>query len=381
MFNFNEKIIFKKFLLDNTYFFLLASISLTLIVWVIQAVNFLDFVSEDGHSYKIYFYYTTLNLPRIFSKIMPIIFFFSLFYTINKYEENNELKIFWIMGINTIKFINVLIKYTFLFFVIQVLFNAFLTPASQNKARSYIKDSNMDYFPSLLKEKKFIDTVEKLTIFIDKKNNDGSFNNVYLKDQIDEGKSKIIIAKNGKLIENSSIRSLELYNGIYININNDKTTIFNFEKTNFNLSKFGTKSVTYRKIQERGSISLWSCLNDFYTDNTNFIPVPGVCDESFINEIKQEFYKRFIKPLFLFSIVLIVSFLLINFKENLMYKSIKSIVFLSSITGLVVSEISVTYFAKNNFNSLAIGFIPVITFLILYIFLIKKFSFKKAKNQ
>ena len=380
MFNFNEKIIFRKFLLDNTYFFLLASISLTLIVWVIQAVNFLDFVSEDGHSYKVYFYYTALNLPRIFSKIMPVIFFFSLFYTINKYEENNELKIFWIMGINKIKFINVLIKYTFLFFFIQILFNAFLTPASQNKARSYIKNSNIDYFPSLLKEKRFIDTVDKLTIFIDKKNNDGSFNNIYLKDQIDEDKSKIIIAKNGKLIEISNIRTLELYDGIYININDNKTTIFNFEKTNFNLSKFGTKSVTYRKIQERESVSLLSCLADFYIDNKNFIPVPGICDENFIKEIKQESFKRFVKPLYLFLIVLIVSFLLINFKESFMYKSIKSIVFFSSIAGLVVSEISATYFAKNNFNSLTIGFIPVIFFLILYFFLMKRFSFNKTKN-
>ena len=380
MFNFNEKIIFKKFLLDNTYFFLLASICLTLIVWVIQAVNFLDFVSEDGHSYKVYFYYTILNLPRIFSKIMPIIFFFSLFYTINKYEENNELKIFWIMGITKIKFINVLIKYTFLFFFIQVLLGAFLTPASQNKARSYIKNSNIDYFPSLLKEKKFIDTVDKLTIFIDKKNNNGSFNNVYLKDQIAEGKSKIIIAKSGKLVESLSIRSLELYNGIYININENKTTIFNFEKTNFNLSKFGTKSVTYRKIQERDSISLVSCLSDFFIDNENFIPIPGICDESFIIEIKQEFFKRFIKPLYLFSIVLIVSFLLINFKENFMYKSIKSIVFLSSITGLVVSEISATYFAKNVFNSLTIGFIPIMIFLILYLFFIRRFSFNRTKS-
>ena len=380
MFNFNEKIIFRKFLLDNTYFFLLASISLTLIVWVIQAVNFLDFVSEDGHSYKVYFYYTALNLPRIFSKIMPVIFFFSLFYTINKYEENNELKIFWIMGINKIKFINVLIKYTFLFFFIQVLLSAFLTPMSQNKARSYIKNSNIDYFPSLLKEKKFIDTVDKLTIFIDKKNNDGSFNNVYLKDQIAEGKSKIIISKSGRLVESLNIRSLELYDGVYVNINDDKTTIFNFEKTNFNLSKFGTKSVTYKKIQERDSISLFSCLSNFYVDKKIFIPVPGVCDESFINEIKEEFFKRFIKPLYLFSIVLTVSFLLINFKESFMYKSVKSIVFLSSITCLVVSEISATHFAKNDFNSFAIGFIPVLIFLILYFFLIRRFTFNKAKN-
>ena len=381
MLNFNEKIIFKKFLLDNTYFFLLASICLTLIVWVIQAVNFLDFVAEDGHSYKVYFYYTALNLPRIFSKIMPVVFFFSLFYTINKYEDNNELKIFWILGINKIEFINVLIKYTFLFFFIQVLFSAFLTPMSQNKARSYIKNSNIDYFPSLLKEKKFIETIDKLTIFINKKNDNGSFDNVYLKDQIDEDKSKIIIAKSGKLIESSGIRSLELYNGIYININNDKTTIFNFEKTNFNLSKFGTKSVTYRKIQERSSTSLLSCLNDFYLDSKNFIPVPGICDQNFIIEIKQEFFKRFVKPFYLFSIVLIVSFLLINFKENFMYKSIKSIVFLLSITGLIVSEISATYFAKNNFNSLTIGFIPFIIFLILYLFLIKRFYLNTTKNQ
>ena len=39
-------------------FFLITSISLTLIVWVIQAVNYLEFVSEDGHSFRVYFMYT-----------------------------------------------------------------------------------------------------------------------------------------------------------------------------------------------------------------------------------------------------------------------------------------------------------------------------------
>ena len=169
MLNFNEKIIFKKFLLDNTYFFLFVAISLTLIVWVIQAVNFLDFVSEDGHSFKVYFYYTLLNLPRIFSKVIPVVFFISIFYSLIKYEENNELKIFWINGINKIKFLNVLIKYTFLFFILQILLSGFLTPITQNSARSFIKNSNLDFFPPLLKEKKFIDTVDKLTIFIDRK--------------------------------------------------------------------------------------------------------------------------------------------------------------------------------------------------------------------
>ena len=60
-----KKLIFKKFLKDLTSFLLLVSLSIGLIVWVVQAVNFLDFVSEDGHSFKVYFFYTLLNLPKI----------------------------------------------------------------------------------------------------------------------------------------------------------------------------------------------------------------------------------------------------------------------------------------------------------------------------
>ena len=94
MFVFNEKIVLKKFLANNSYAFLLSSISITFVVWAIQAVNNLDIVAEDGHSFLIYFYYTLLAFPKIFSDLLPIIFFTSLFYTIIKYENNNELKIF-----------------------------------------------------------------------------------------------------------------------------------------------------------------------------------------------------------------------------------------------------------------------------------------------
>ena len=75
MFNFNEKIIFKKFLLNNTYFFLFIIINLSLIVWIIQAINYLDFVTDDGHGFEIYFYYTILNLPKVFTKLVPFVFF------------------------------------------------------------------------------------------------------------------------------------------------------------------------------------------------------------------------------------------------------------------------------------------------------------------
>ena len=88
-----EKLIFRKFAKDVFLFFLLVSISISLIVWVIQAVNFLDIVTEDGHGIKVYFLYTLLNIPKILSRILPFVFFLSIFYIINKYENNNELLI------------------------------------------------------------------------------------------------------------------------------------------------------------------------------------------------------------------------------------------------------------------------------------------------
>ena len=164
-----KKLIFSKFFLDNLNFFLIISITTSLIVWIIQAVNFLDFVTEDGHNFKIYMYYTLLNFPKIFSRVLPFVFFISLFYTLTKYENKNELIIFWINGITRKTFINTIIIYSFFFKILQILLTTYIVPASQNQARSFIRSSNIDFFPSLIKEKKFIDTVEGLTIFVNKK--------------------------------------------------------------------------------------------------------------------------------------------------------------------------------------------------------------------
>ena len=110
-----KKLLFRKFLTDHISQFFFFGISLSVIVWVIQAVNFLEFVTEDGHGLIIYFLYTILNLPKIFHRLLPFIFLLSLFYQLTKYEDRNELLIFWTHGIGYKKFINVIIIYSILF--------------------------------------------------------------------------------------------------------------------------------------------------------------------------------------------------------------------------------------------------------------------------
>ena len=68
------------------------------------------------------------------------------------------------------QFINVVIIYSIINYIISNFFRCFyITMLSQNEARSFIRNSNIDFFPSLIKEGKFIDTVSDLTIFIESK--------------------------------------------------------------------------------------------------------------------------------------------------------------------------------------------------------------------
>ena len=71
-----KKLLFTHFLKDTLFFFLLMSLSLGLIVWVIQAVNYLDFITEDGHSFSVYFHILYLIFQKLFIEFYLL---FSLF--------------------------------------------------------------------------------------------------------------------------------------------------------------------------------------------------------------------------------------------------------------------------------------------------------------
>ena len=382
MFIFNDKIGLKKFLADNSYSFLLSSVSVTFVVWAIQAVNNLDIVSEDGHSFLIYFYYTSLALPKIFSDLLPVIFFTTLFYTIIKYENNNELKIFWINGITKIQFYNLILKYTVLFFFIQILLTTLLVPYLQNKGKSYIKESKLDFFPSLFQQKKFIDTVDRLTIFIETKNSNNEFKNIYLKDETDD-EPNIIIAKTGKLLVSGDKKILQLLNGLYISINKvGKVTSFNFEKTDFDLSKFLTKTTTYTKLQERKTSELLMCAHSILIKKElpNKKKEALNCTSESVKEIVSEAYKRIFKPFYLFLLTSVVIFLLTSNNEESKFKKIKIFIFFFGIVFIIFSEVSTNFSGNNNISLLLSIFFPLIIFLFLYGLFYKRITYVNNKK-
>ena len=372
MINYNKKLIFKKFFLNNTYFFLVCIASLSIIVWVIQAVNFLDFVTEDGHGLGIYFKYTLLNLPKIISRLMPFIFFVAVFHTINKSEDNNELKIFWINGIDKKEFANAFLKYSIIYLVIQIVLNSLIVPLSQNKARTYIQSSSIDFFPSLINERKFIDTVDKLTIYVEEKGSNNDYKNIFLKDSKNKDSIKIIQAEKGLLINNDDERSLKLFNGKIININKQNINAFDFKTTMFDLSSYLTKSITDFKIQEKDSFKLMNCFINYHMLNKSSYYHILDCNKESFNILQQEILKRLIKPFYYISLVLSACFLFLFSKENFNQKYFRSIIFIIGTVILVMSELSISLASKSLLYFQLALILPFLLIAIQYIYLHKK---------
>lgn len=370
-----KKKIFRKIISDINIFFLVVLISIGSIVWVVQAVSFLDFISEDGHGFQVYFYYTLLNFPKILSGILPFILFLSIFYTFIRYENNNELLIFWTNGINKLTLVNFVLLISTFFMLTQLILNVLIVPTTQDKARSFIRSSNLDFFEQIIKEKKFVDTVKDLTIFIEKKEEDGSLKNVLLKDDLNKNNFQIIIAKSGRFVIDSTKKVIVLYNGKILNKNQDKITEIDFVETEFNISKFTTKSVVDRKTQEVNSFDLVMCIYlSQNLDRSEINTLANVnkfdnCRLENFNNIRQEIYKRFAMPIYIFLLATIGILIVLKSKDEFKYTRYKILIFLYGMFIIIFGEMSQELINENLYNNILVALIPIVILIFNYIFI------------
>ncbi len=355
-----KKLIFKNFIYDLLIFFVIALFILSIIVWTLQAVNYFDFVSEDGHGLNIYFSYTFLNFPKIIHRILPFVFFISLFYMIIKYENNNELNIFWLNGISKLSFCNVMIVFSLIIMFIQIFLGSFLSPNSQLKARKLLKESDIDFFTNLIRDGKFINAVKGLTIFTESKEDLGNFSNIFIDDS-SKDYSRMIYANSGKVVGEKQNKKFILYNGEVINIDENRINVFKFDQIDFDLLSFGSNTIIKPKIQETHSKQLFEC----FTDKNKLNKVIN-CDINNLNEVKQELLKRFYKPIYIPLIAILSCLLLFSSKYSLRYNRNKKYIFLLIFLVIVLSETSLKYSTNSNTSLLIYFLIPFTLIIIFY---------------
>ena len=369
-----KKLIFRKIVKDITIFFIIMSVAIGTIVWTLQAVNFLDFVIEDGHGFKTYFLYSIYNFPKIVNRLVPFIFFISILYVITSYDSKNELIIFWTNGVSKNEFAKIIFGLSIILTILQIIISGYISPLSQYKGRYQLKNSNIDYFSTLIKKGKFLNIVDGLTIFINSKDSNDNFTNIFIDDS-SKSNTKIIYAKNGYIENDSASKKFKLFDGEVINKNKNEINVFKFDQIDFNLSDFTSSTILVPKIQELSSQKLFDCYFAIKKQtNINIKNNDFLCEEALEKNIKQELFKRFYKPLYIPVISLLSCFLIVLSKSNVGYKKNKyktiSLIFLI----LIISEASLRYSASSNITTNVYLLLPIIFFILTYYFLKKRLT-------
>ena len=358
---------FKEFL-NN---FLTVLFALSAISWLIQAVNYFDFVTEDGYSLRAYFYYSILNYPKILTRLVPFVFILSLLYTFKKFQRNDEFLILWVSGLNKQNFVNFIVKLSFVFAFFFLILSTFINPYTLYKSRNVLKTSETNLIPALIKDKSFNDTIKGLTFFIDEKNKkSGMLKNIFIRDDSGrDGKSKTIIAKKGFIKKKGNQLYLFLENGIIQKEKkNGKINFIKFDKTMFNLSTFSPSTITAIKIQERNILDLLSCLNIIdYKSNYNCSSIKT----SAFNEINR----RLGMPIYIMLMSIIVSYMLVSYNEN-KNNYYDYLIFFTCALIMIFSEIFIRYSGKNFTFTTLFYLTPIFLILISYFNLYRLFNKK-----
>lgn len=379
--------IYNYFSLEFFRLFLIILFFLTAIVWTVQAVNYLDLVTEDGHAFSIYFAQSVMSVPKFIHKLVPFAFLTSMIITILRLEKTNELMVFWTSGLNKIRIVNIAFLISISVTIFQLLIATIISPSSLNYSRSLLKDSNINFFSSLLKEKQFNDTVKSLTVFVEKKNEDGTVENIFLRDD-KTNLSSTTFAKKGYIRRTDKSDLLVLIDGgTQKETEGGQINFINFDKSEINLSQYKTKTTTWPKIQENTTLKIMKC---FYVNSKNFLS-KFYDSEFFLNislfkcpykkiDVINEINRRFGMPLYIPLLSLVSCFLLSSRIENKFYNVQKYFYFLIGFFILIFAEISVRYSGKLFVVSVLYYLIPIILSIVFYLFLLRIFKFENLRR-
>ena len=212
-----------------------------------------------------------------------------------------------------------------------------------------------------------------MKFYVDKKNDKEQFQNIVIKDKYDNNDSRIIYAKIGFFSQLEGQNFLILNKGKILNINEGKTTVINFNRTQLNLSDYSSKTTKYPKLQEVNIFLLTKCLFQpkdqrgamMLGDNNEF-RFQCSHEKKQLDNLSQEFFSRIFKPLYIPLLAIVSALLLIKSKNSIGYSRFKIKIFVIGVIFISFSEILTKFFSYDLNKSFLLMVAPILISVMLY---------------
>src|SRR5713226_1697322 len=268
------------------------TVALSAAVWLAQSLRLVDLIVNRGLSIDLFVYLALLILPRFLNIVVPIGAFIAVLFVFNRLTSESELVVMRAAGLGPLVLARPVFILAGLGFVAMMSLSAYLLPASNREFKDLQFEIRNRFVSALLQEGAFTTISDKLTIYIEGRNERGEVIGLLINDDRDPQQPVTILAERGAFADADRAQGSRI---IMVNGSRqrfDRTTgklsVLTLERYTLDLDMLRDAPVVrFRDAQERFLSEL-------------FWPPPDL-DPLSRDSFRNEGHQRLVAPLSVFS--------------------------------------------------------------------------------
>ncbi|PCJ24713.1 MAG: hypothetical protein COA94_07070 [Rickettsiales bacterium] len=171
---------------------------LTSLVWITQTLKYI-FLIDKGIALATFFRLTILLVPYLLYMILPIITVITIIYVYNHLQDGRQLIIFRNSGLSNYQLAKPALLVAICFTIITWYISMHLMPFSYNLMKQEMANFKEGYISKIIDAKTFNQISKYHTVYVDKKNPDGTLEAVLLFDNKVSANRTMLFAKTGRI--------------------------------------------------------------------------------------------------------------------------------------------------------------------------------------
>jgi lipopolysaccharide export system permease protein len=275
--------------------FLVVLVSLTALIWVTQALRYIDLITSEGQTILTFVGITGLIIPFQIMNIAPIALIIAVTHVLNKLSTDSEIIVMNAAGMSPWLLLRAFMSVALVVSLMVCVIGTYFGPKGLRMLRDWITKVHAQVV-SIVQPGSFTTIQSGVTFHIRERRINGQLFGVFLDDQRNPNERITIVAEMGELLEDDNGTFLIFKDGVLQRQQTKESdpSILVFDSFAFNLSQFasGPQVVNY-SIRER---YLWQLI--FADPN----------DQSYIEQptrFRAELCDRLLGPLYPLAFVVI----------------------------------------------------------------------------
>jgi lipopolysaccharide export system permease protein len=234
---------------------------LTMLVWLIQSLRFVELVVNHGLSLFVFIELTGLLIPSFVAVILPITTFVVVQFVYQRLAGDREITVMRAAGLSPFQLARPALAVAILAVVAGYALTLWLVPASLSSFRQFQWEIRNRMAAFLLQEGVFTQVSDDLTVYVRSRDPDGTLRGILIDDGRNKAAHATILAESGRLTEGSDGPLVLLVDGSRQEIDHQtgRLNVLTFKHNTLNLND--NKGNSNERLRDISEVSIGELLH------------------------------------------------------------------------------------------------------------------------